>query len=515
MKIKVAPVRYIVAGIGALMSGIMYVIRPFIMHHTKSWISTRERSVRPCLMTLKIRSIIDDPPPYSGNLIKERATLRIKDLRMEDGKWYEGKYYIEEHDATTLHNDFTIVVNGKCYRMARSASPNTSKKNGYLGIFPVLGERSGWIIQPEHYINEVPNPEFIEDGYGAGTCKVIAEGGCFVMRSKSGVLHVIFENVDGVYTFAETNDNQVIMQRKHHEGRWIGKHVMKLIDHPDEFYDNDDYVFTVKKDGAAVEWEIYKNKSDNKKYLKLWSYRKDAKVEKLTGRSIQIEHTYRIAICDTPVSDDTPLAHGRGELWYDDPNGRLIVASVMNSKQYRARKIDPGLELYIHDIDTYEGVDVSGLGYADKYALMQNIHEHDSRFNMVEHAYFSADKKKMWKQSKHANATDGIVARHLHDGSKKPIKIKFLMDKENWYPATIVDFVPQKGRHGDKFAYPIVETPDGVRFQLSGKGLTHSVKQDMFNNPDDYLGLEVRYSADSHFENGKPFQPTLREIGGC
>jgi hypothetical protein len=512
LKIANRTIRSFFAGVMAIFSGLIFCIAPAFRTQAKGYIGEIERSRRPNCNSYLIRNKYIHDINYKNDDIRTRKPVTIKDMPVEKGVWTEGEYYIEEHDATTLHHDFTIIVNGKCYRMARSASPNVSKKKGYMSIFPGHKEKSGWIRQPEHYFWEVPNPEYINDGYGAGTTKVLKHGKCYVMVSDNNNMHVIFEDVDGVYVFVETKDNQVLMMRKHHEGHWLGKHKMIDAPNPDSYIENDDYALFIKKDGAAVEWEIYEA-SNGKKYLKVWSWRPNARIYKESGHVTQIEHTYRLKICDKPMPDDMPTAKGRGELWCRGPNGRLHVASVMNSNHYNARNSQHNPELYMHDVVEFEGEDVSHISYEEKIIIMEQIHAHDNRMKIPEYSTTKNGKKKLWEKAKKEDAVDGVIAWNYKEQNSKPTKIKFTHDKEGWHSATIVDFAPQEGEHSDKYVYPILENGDGVRFQASGKGLTNEVKADMKKNPDKYIGMEVRYAADSHFENsGKPFQPTIKEL---
>lgn len=513
MKITHGLIRKTVAAGAAIFQGFLFLFEGIVSYKVKTWVKNKEGGLSPTSSSLLVRKMAERTiHPYNNNSIKGRLPVKIEDMPVERNVWTKGEYYIEEHDATNLHHDFTIIVNGKCYRMARAATPGTAPKSGYLKVFPHLGEKTGWVRQPEHYFNEVPNPSFIATGYGAGTTKVLKHGSCYVMVSDSGAMHVIFEDIDGVYTFIETKDNQVIMMRKHHDGHWIGKHKMNSADSPDAFFDDPNYAFFIKKDGAAVEWEVYKA-PNGKKYLRVWSYRPNARIAKEVGHHTQIEHTYRLWMCDKPMPDDMPVGRGRGELWCGGPNGRIHVAIIMNSSHYNARNSGYRPYLYVHDVTHYEGRDVSHYSYGEKVEMMEHMHSVDNRMKVPEYAVTPKEKRALWERAKKEDAVDGVIAWRFMEPDSKPVKIKFTTDKEGWHAATIIDVVPQKGEHADKYAYPVLENSEGVQFQASGKGLSNEIKADMYENPDKYIGQEVRYSADSHFEQtGKPFQPTIKEM---
>ncbi len=501
-------VRTGVCAVVSFCSGVMFLALPLVMYKMKGFVRNSIKQSRPHNSLLLVR-LLDDPPDVP---MKMRAPVDIKVIPIKRNEWVKGEYYVEEHDATTLHHDFSIIVGGRVYRMARSASVSAMDKHGWLGIFPSLQERTGWIMQPEHYLSEVPNPPIIYEGYGAGTTKVIAHGHCYVMISDQENMHIMFENIDGVYTFVETGNNQVLMMRKHHEGTWIGKHQLATSDNVQPYIDNDDYSFFIKKDGAAVEWRIVETRTGDK-HLHIHSYRPNARLMKEVGIHTQIDHTYRLHLADKSLDSNIPLAAGRGELWCSGMDGRMRVARIMNSSHYKARSYPYRPYLYVHDITEFNNNDTSSYSYADKIKLMEELHGKDKRFKIPDHASTTKGKTNLWLRAKQENSVDGVVAWDMHQKDAKGIKLKFTQEREHWHSATIVDTTPQEGIHSDKYSYPIVENEAGIRFKVSGKGLTNKCKADLHSNPNSYIGQEVRYSADTHFHEttGKPFQPTIKE----
>ena len=446
--------------------------------------------------------------PQSNQLpLQKRSPLKMTDLKLKPGIWKEGEYYIEEHNSSHLHNDFSIIVNGKVYRLARTPSKE-NKKAGFMGLFPGPGEKVAWIPQPEHLIKEVPNPPIITEGYGKGTTKVVNKGKCLVNISHSNNMHVIFDGIEGTYIFVEANNGSTLMMRKLHTPINFGKH--KMLDKRDvDTYINDpNYIMFAKKDGAGIEWKIVKSATGHK-HLQIFSWRPDAKLRKKYGVNTQIEHTQRLKLCDKEVHPNTPLAEGRGEIWCGGPNGLLHVNSILNSLPFKARKQPYNPYLYIHDIVTLEGKKVEHLSPKEKLSIMQSIYQADKRFKIPPHALSSASKKKLWNKCKKEDSVDGVIAWKYNELYAKGIKLKFKHDRENFHPATIVDIVPQEG--SNKFGYPILENLQGIQFKSSGVGLTEEVKSDMLKNPDNWIGIGVRYSAERHFNKGTPFQPIIKE----
>lgn len=444
---------------------------------------------------------------YDSNKIKNRR-MSTKSYMPLNNQWQKGQYYFEEHDSSHLHHDFSLVVNGKVYRMARTPSEN-NKKLGYLGLFPGPKEKSAWKLQPEHYVNEVPNPKVIKEGYGKGTSKVIAKGNCYVRMSTGGNIEAVFDGFEGLFIFIE-KDNDVLILRKHDDGPGIGKHQLKKgdIDLLDQYCDDPDYFFVKKYNGAAVDWKVVKG-SDGEKYLKVWSWRPDKKSYNKYKIDCQINHTHRLYVCSKKLPSDFPLASGRAELWINKRDGLVKLNSILNSSIYNG--IENNLEqpvLIVHDIITYEGINnVDQLSYAEKINIIQELNRRDKRFNIPEFAY--SNKKEFWLKTKDQGTPfDGVIIWNHNDPDSPGIKMKFKNDESSFHNGFIVDFIAQTGEHGDKYVFPIVENEAGARFTISGRGMTNQLKADMKANPEKYLNAQIIYGAEHHFDKtGKPFQP--------
>lgn len=454
--------------------------------------------------------LFDDPP--SDNL-QFREVVYISDLSLSPSSWYSGKYYIEEHNAQHLHHDMSIIVNDKVFRVSRTPAVSNQKK-GFLGIFPGPGEKSSWVLQPEHYVNEVPNPPVITEGYGKGTTKVIQKGNCFVNLSRAGNLHVMFSEIDGIYVFVP-RDNSVLMMRKLNRGTGVTKHIMRNAYDVEPYISDDKYWFFEKMNGAAVEWQVIER--DGVKYLTLFSWRPDAKLRKSYEYDTQIEHTYRTSICDEPVPDNIPVSRGRGELYCEGHYGLSHLGSILNSLPANARSKSWKPKLYIHDVLEWDGKDVSHSSYRDKVDLMESMYRNDHRFHVPKHAKTERGKRSLWeKGKKYFPQVDGVVAWPVDEEGEtlqgRATKLKYKHDEDNWYPATIVDIEPQRGEHGEKFGYPVLENQWQVRFKSSGLGIDEETKASMRKDPEGWIGMPVRYSAEFHFPNHKPFQPVLKRF---
>lgn len=455
--------------------------------------------------------------PYDSDALSVRARVGKEQLGL-DHTWKKGTYYIEAHESSHFHHDFSIVVNGKVYRMARTPSKNNTK-SGMMGLFPGPGEKTSWTMQPEHYPHEVPNPAVIDDGYGAGTSKVIAKGDCFVRTSHNGNVEIILDKSEAVYSFIEKEDGQVLVIRKgtlkpNHPS---GKHKMKTGKFSDlpVLFGSDKYIAVKKYNGAAVEWEVYKD-PNGVKHLKIWSWRPDKKLAKKYGIDAQIEHTYRLNMASKKLPSDFPVCAGKGELFIDGNKGMGKVTVLLNSTVYNgvANKHEQPV-LVVHDITYHESYHkVSDMKYSDKLKLIEELSRRDERFITPEYAISEGDKYNLWFEAKDESIIyDGLIFWNEEDPSASGIKMKFKHDESSYHNAVIVRIEPQTGEHGDKFGYPVVQNEMGAEFKLAGKGLTHQTKADMFKYPGKYVGSGVVYSAEHHFEKtGKPFQPLLIRV---
>jgi hypothetical protein len=450
---------------------------------------------------------------YDNNEIKKREIANGTSLNASQD-WEDGEYYIEAHNASHFHHDLSIILNNKVYRMARTPSKNNTKL-GFLGLFPGPKEKASWILQPKHLINEVPNPGIIDDGYGAGTSKVIASGNCLVRISENNNIEVIFDQFDGVYAFVE-KDKQCLVIRKYTQGPNLGgKHKMKTgkLSDLDSYNKSDKLIYVPKYDGSAV--EIVVEKKDGHKYLRIYSWRNDKKMFKKYNVENQIDHTYKLKICEKEVNLDIPCFQGKGEVWIDEPIGFLQLTSVLNSGTYKAHK-DPNnqkIKLVLHGIDWHENYkNIKDMNYLNKLEVIKEISNSDKRFICPSFVVTESDKKLLWTFLRSKGSYDGVIIWNKAQ-SKEPMKIKFKHEEEFYHQAVIVRLEPQSGQHSDKYCYPILQNEEGVEFKASGIGLTNEVKADMFNFPKKYIGRRTYYSAERHFlESGLPFQPILKEI---
>lgn len=451
--------------------------------------------------------------PYNSNLLKRREVMSISKVNPPI-EWTDGQFFIEEHDASHFHHDLSIIVNGKVYRMARTPSEG-NLKSGFMGLFPGPGEKSGWILQPEHYVYEVPNPAVIDDGYGAGTSTVVAKGKCLVRISPSGNLDVIFEGIDGVYSFVEKG-NQSLMIRKFTKGPGIGKHKMKVGKNAElsAYISNNDIIFVPKYNGAAVDWEVVRH-TDGHKYLRIYSWRPDKKLANKYQVENQIDHTHRLVLCDQPLGDDFPICKGRGELWVAEPHGLLKINGVLNSGTFVSRNNPDNqkLILVVHDLVKHQDFkEVYTLPYEDKLKIMAVLEQMDDRFWAPVYTDDPDRKKLMWDTLIKDPSYDGVIIWEKGQ-FERPTKMKFKHEESFWHQGVIVRLEPQLGQHSDKYMYPIIQNEEGAEFKCAGKGLTQEIKADMYNNPKKYIGRGVYYSAEHHFpDSGLPFQPVLVEI---
>lgn len=451
---------------------------------------------------------------YMPTPVNKRPVQKLEGLNLKTEEWYEGHWYVEEHDASHLHNDFSIVVNNKVYRMARTPS-SSNKKKGHLGLFPGPKEKVAWKLQYEHYPNEVPNRAILDDGYGAGTTKVVDKGRCMVRLSRNGNLDCAFEGVDGVYSLIE-KDKDCLVIRKFKAGPEIGKHKMKVGINTElqAYCDNPDYVFVAKYEGSHCDWQVVKH-TDGKKYLRVYSWRLDKRLHTKYGVDNQIDHTHKLLLCDEPFSDDMPICSGRGELWIGGKKPLTDLNGVLNSGTYvaRANPNNARVQLIVHDIVEHEDIDLEHYNYEQKLVVFEDLHRRDDRFNVPEWTKSQKGKEKLWQHLKTNPAFDGIVAWDSKSPDKRAVKIKFKHEPEFAHQGYIVAVEDQTGVHSDKYSYPIIENEEGVRFKCAGKGMTNELKADMHKNPHNYIGRKVYYSAEEHFEeSGLPRQPVLKEI---
>lgn len=422
------------------------------------------------------------------------------------------KFWIEEHNAKRagLHYDITVQApDGRYYRWA-TRDPKWKQ----------FGLRS-WFLQPEHY--SPTNPAVIEEGYGAGTCKVVEQGRCLVWTDNDH-LHMVFEGHRG--TFVYLGDDKVVRAHPRNVPVTEKPHFKQVDWEKAENYINDPgYIASVKKDGARGNWRLELDGATGEAKFAVGSYRPDKMLAKSTGHQAQID--WSVKLLDRVKSVEKGLSgakgrrlaktlgtkHGKlviegaGEVWIDgkfeDLNALLQPDDVKAFSQPR----DPWI--YMHEIDSVNGQSWADKPYSEKLAVMQQLHDSNpnSPLKIPPYAKTKIGKKTIVALAKREKAADGVVFHNVNE-AETPIKAKF----RDLHEAVIVDVKPEVDAMGHQrgTAIPVVKYK-GKLVPMAGE-YSQSAKAAMLKNPDTVVGKRLQFDCTRFTNNGTPFQPIGRQI---
>ena len=419
---------------------------------------------------------------------------------------YKVRYWIEEHKAKKagLHYDITIEMpeghrqGGRYFRL--NVRPGNRKTK--YGVFPKPGEQVEWRLSPLH--DKPTNPPVILEGYGAGTTRVAQKGAALIWFGKEGRLHFMMEGVEGRYALVETSYSKEEKPRywavrlKPRDIPSTPKPKMKVVK-----LDSSEYkqliegseVMAVKKDGARCNIKVSKGQAS------IGSYRPDKRAKKGFGIDQQIDYTDKVRADEWQGLDPTLDFEGSGEVWVRKDPHMTKVNSVLQWDPVKGRK-QAGkykAEVYIHDLNRYQGKDVSNLPYSEKLKIMDKIWERSNHnVKVVPYATTPKGKKSLRIKAQKEPGVDGVV----FNGN---IKSKWRDDKTY----KIVGIQSEKDANGIEkdTAIPIVKV-GRHKVPVAGK-LTQTEKRELKANPDAFIGREVDISFSRKTANGKPFQPVF------
>lgn len=421
----------------------------------------------------------------------ETAILPIED----DGQTRDIEYVIQEHDAQRAgrHFDLRLVIKGKSVSWA---IPMKGKRAD-LSRMPNPGEKWAAIRQPDHAVEFNKFEGRIPDGnLGAGTVKIWAAGRADIHKIEDGNVHFeIFSGpAKGKYVLVSTHDQQGILLSKNPEAVdvWTKpSYIRKDLENLRSLEASGSYVAERKVDGASVEIRV----GEASRPLRTFSHR----VSRRTG--VLIEHTDRLSYLDGARTEGLGDTRLRAEAWH--PRGVNFLSGTLNSSVDRARDVQRQagpVQLDVFDITKYKGQDVTGLPYAERRLLYENVvkqigspHLHSVRQVRSGFPAFYEQQVALKKAP-----TDGIVVKDqsLAYNEKPWIKVK---------PSDLADCVVHglaegAGKHSGRLGALTVETPEGKAVQV-GTGFSDWERQWIWNHRAEMEGEVAR--VDFHVRGGE------------
>lgn len=245
------------------------------------------------------------------------------------------------------------------------------------------------------------------------------------------------------------------------------------------------------------------------KPMKVFSYR----VAKSTPTKL-IEHTQKIPGWDKNVVpkelDGTVL---RGETYAVDEKGRALkekdIGALLNTSTLASREKQRKkgyLRTAAFDVVKYKGKDVTKLPYAERLKILKEVASKVPGIHLPPMAETPEEKQRLFREiekGKEPLTREGVVAWDLL--KPKVTKVKFRPDYDV-YTRGVVPSTHEGWAGGVQYSL----TPRGPVVGTMGSGFTHSQRERMLRNPEDYIGRVARAKAHEQFDSGALRVPVFK-----
>jgi len=386
--------------------------------------------------------------------------------------------------------------------------------------WPQPGEKRLAIQQPVHAYSYKDFEGVIGQGYGKGVVRKEMERRIVITAASPNMIH--FTTAD------ERFPERFVLIRQKGEGknaRWLLLNVTQS-DGPE--YDKpkikevpakdvDEFIRQMK-DGDSLQEKIDGAHGLIKllnNHIEVISIRKSK-----SGRSIV--HTERIFQGVRPKVEDKAIQDTvmAGEIW-GERGGKAIppqeLGGILNAAIEKAiqkqKELGAQLKVSLFDLYRLAGKDVREMPYQERIKLIKEQvlpKLPDRVFDIVEQATDSDSARKLWKQiasGKHKRTQEGVI---LRPAEGQPAKAKLFSEHD----VVIRRVFPGEGKYRERgvggFEYSY--DASGPIVGRVGTGLSDELREDMFKNPQAYIGRWARVTAQGKFPSGALRAPSLLSL---
>lgn len=407
---------------------------------------------------------------------------------------------VQEHEAERA---------GKHYDL-RLVDPDSGKAHSWAipkAKLPIPGEQllaiQTFTHTPEYALHfGEKKPQTIGQGYGKGRVWMALKEPTDIIESSND--HVRFNVYQG------KDINEYLLHRTH-DNKWLIRNTTVTKDTadvpqsrpkykettPDKVDVSDpSHLMMAKIDGAHNTFRL-----DAGEPVRIFSYRP---TERNSGI---IEHTHRFVPGLTArVPNHLDGLVLRGELFAADPHtGRAREAvetgAVLNSGVWKSRDTQQHspLRAIVFDVARRKGQDVESLPYQEKLDILKKVHAALPFLELPPMANTTKEKVTLLNRirtGQEPTTREGVVLWPLKGGA--PIKAKFKPDHDVY----VREIFPEQGARGEMaggFAYSW--SPTGKIVGRVGTGFDFTLKKDMLENPEKYIGRVARVEAQSVYRD--------------
>lgn len=265
-----------------------------------------------------------------------------------------------------------------------------------------------------------------------------------------------------------------------------------------------------KIDGAHVTVML-----DGGKRMRIFSYRP---TERKTGL---IQHTYKFP---EAITTRTPKEFKntvlRGELYATDKKGKAIpsnkLSGLLNSGVWKSRlkqkSEDTKLQLAVFDVAQYKGKNYENKAYEEKLKVLEAVTKAIPWLKLPPSADTLKDKLQLVKKIEHGRlpeTKEGIVLWQL-DKPARPVKVKFKPEYDVRVSKILITRPTAEKRQAAGFYYDVVDDKKLSIIGKIGTGFSFKLKEDMFKDPEKYIGLIAKIEAMGKFESGALRAPSFQ-----
>jgi len=266
--------------------------------------------------------------------------------------------------------------------------------------------------------------------------------------------------------------------------------------------DDQEQIMTPKLDGAHVLVDL---PGEGDRFARIFSYRPTARETGL------IEHTFKFKDFQkrrgSPQVKNTMI---RAECWASDADGKAIPAEqlggLLNAGVLKSRKKQDELGIKLRltgfDVVRHNGRNMENKPFAEKLQVLNKVNKVTRGFvELPEIAHTPEEKKQMLESIKNHQRldTDEGVVLHSIAKAEPPTKAKFKPDVDV-YVRNVFDKPKGKAKgHAGGFEYSF--TPDGPVVGRVGTGFDHTMRKDMLENPENYIGRVAKVKSVRNSEN--------------
>jgi hypothetical protein len=415
----------------------------------------------------------------------------------------EWEFVIQEHQAKKAGKHFDL----------RLGDPATG--HGHSWALRKLPEPGQKVLAKQQATHTIPYFDFtgvISKGYGAGKVGTKMRTKAEVHRSDSGkVVFSIYngKNISEYALIRVKDENWLLINRTPTRESWkvpsskpkYKETKTKKIDFAD-----DDKIMAAKIDGAHVTMHLVPGKE-----VRLFSYRP---TERPSG---VIDHTRRVT---TLSGVRSPRQLGstvlRGEIYArSKQTGKALpseqVGGMLNANVWKSREKQKDLgklRMAIFDVVRHKGQNLEGAGYEKKLEILQKVKKALPGIEIPRIAKTEQQKRKLLREigaGREPSTREGVV---LWDKKgERPIKSKIKTD----YDVYIRKVLPgKKSGHAGAYAYSL--TPRGKIVGNVGTGMSHSMRREMLSDPDKFIGMVAKVTAQKKFKSGALRAPSHQTV---